>query len=48
MLSHIYRFVIDLVVSLQIRRGPGVLTNVSVQENRAPNKIFFKWQSLLF
>ena len=33
--------VINLVVSLPIRRGPGVLTNVSVREHRALTSSFF-------
>jgi len=35
--SPIYQYVTNLVVSLPIRRGPGVLMNVSVQEHRALN-----------
>jgi hypothetical protein len=37
---HIYQCVIYLLVSLPIRRGPGVLVNVSVREHRALNQIF--------
>jgi len=37
MLSPVYRFVINLVVSLPIRTGPGALKNVSVGEHRAFN-----------
>jgi len=33
--SPIYQYVISLLVSLPIRRGPGELVNVSVQEHRA-------------
>jgi len=36
-LSPIYKYVINLVVSLPIKEGPGVLMNVSVQEHRALN-----------
>jgi len=32
--SPVYQYVINLVVSLPIRRGPGVLVTVSVQEHR--------------
>ena len=35
--SPIYQYVINLAVSLPIRRGPGVLMNVSVWEHRALN-----------
>ena len=35
--SPVHQYVINLAVSLPIRRGPGVLMNVSVQEHRAPN-----------
>jgi len=35
--SPVYQYVIDLVVSLPIRRGPGVLMGVSVREHRALN-----------
>ena len=38
MASHVYQYVINLVVSLPIRRGPGVLINVSVWEHRGLNK----------
>jgi len=37
MLSPIYQYVISLVVSLSNRGGPGVLTNVVVQERCALN-----------
>jgi len=33
--SPTYQYVINLVVSLPVRRGPGVLMNVSVREHRA-------------
>jgi len=39
--SPIYQYVINLVVSLPIRRGSGVLMNVSVQEHRALNNQIF-------
>jgi len=39
--SPVYQYVIDLVVSLPIRRGPGVLMNVSVGERRAINYYIF-------
>ena len=35
--SPVYQYVIDLIVSLPIRRGPAVFMNVSVQEHRAIN-----------
>jgi len=35
--SPIYQYVINLVVSLPFRRGPGVLMNVSVREHRDLN-----------
>jgi hypothetical protein len=35
--SPIYQYMIDLIMSLLIRRGPGVFMNVSVQEHRALN-----------
>jgi len=35
--SPIYEYVINLVVNLLIRRGPGVLMNVSVWEHCALN-----------
>jgi len=35
--SPVYQYAINLVVSLPIRRGPGELMNVSVQEDRALN-----------
>jgi len=41
MSSSIYQYVIKLVVSLPIRRGPGVLTNVSVWEHHALNNYIF-------
>jgi len=37
----IYQYVTNLVVSLPIRRGPGVFMNVSVWENCALNNQFF-------
>jgi len=38
----VYQYVINLVVSLPIRRGPGVFMNVSEQERRAlKNQIFY-------
>jgi len=37
----VYRYVINLVASLPIKRGPGVIVNVSVQENRALNNQIF-------
>jgi len=47
--SSIYLYVINLVVSLPIRRGPGVLMNVLVGKNHAlNNQDFLMWQSLLF
>jgi len=39
--SPIYQYVISLVVSLPIRRGPGVLMNASVREDRALNNQIF-------
>ena len=39
--SPIYQHVIDLVVSLPIRRGPGVLMNVSMEEYHALNNQIF-------
>jgi len=39
--SSIYQYVINLVVSLPIRRGPGVLMNVAVREHRALNNYVF-------
>jgi len=41
MLSPVYQYMINLVVSLPIRRGPGLLTNTSVQEHRALNNQIF-------
>jgi hypothetical protein len=35
--SLIYQYVINMNVSLPIRRGPGVFTNVSVREHRDLN-----------
>jgi len=35
--SPVYQYVINLVVSLPIRRGPGVIMNVLVQKHRALN-----------
>jgi len=37
MSSPTYQYVVNLVVSLPIRRGPGVLMNISVRERRALN-----------
>jgi len=37
MSSPVYQYVINLVVSLPIRRGPGVFMNVLVREHRALN-----------
>ena len=34
----LYQYVISLFVNLPIRRGPGVLVNVSVLKHRALNK----------
>jgi len=39
--SSVYQYVIDLVVSLPIRRGPDVLMNVLVGEHRALNYYIF-------
>jgi hypothetical protein len=39
--SPIYQYVIYLVMSLPIRRGPGVIMNVSVLEHRAFNNYIF-------
>jgi hypothetical protein len=39
--SHVYQYVTSLVVSLPIRRGPGVFKNVSVLQHRALKSIFF-------
>ena len=39
--SPIYLYVINLVVSLPVRRGPEVLTNVSLWEHLAFNKVFY-------
>jgi hypothetical protein len=41
MSSPTYQYVIDLVVSLPVRRGPSVLMNVSVREHLALNNQFF-------
>jgi hypothetical protein len=39
--SPVYHFVINLVVSIPLRRGPGVFMNVSMWEHHAlNNKIF--------
>jgi len=35
MQSPIYQYVINLIVSLPIRRGPGVLMNVLMRKDRA-------------
>jgi hypothetical protein len=37
MQSPFYQLVVYLVVSLPMRRGPGVLINISVREHRALN-----------
>jgi hypothetical protein len=39
--SPIYQYVVDLVMSLSIRRGSGVLMNVPVLEHRALNNQVF-------
>jgi len=39
--SPIYEYVINLVVRLSIRRGPGVFMNVSVGEHRTLNNQIF-------
>jgi len=39
--SPIYQYVINLVVSLTIRGGPGVFVNVPVREHRALNHTLF-------
>ena len=39
--SPLYQHVISLVLSLPIKRGPGVLMNVSLQEHRAVNNQIF-------
>jgi len=39
--SPIYQYVINLVVSFPIKRGPSVLTNVSVREHCALNNQIF-------
>jgi len=39
--SPVYQYVINLVVSVRIRRGAGVLINVSVREHRALNNQIF-------
>ena len=36
-----YQYVINLVVTLPVRKGPGVLMDVSVREDRAFNKQIF-------
>jgi len=43
-----YQYMINLVVTLPIRRGPGLLMNVSVWEHRDFKTKFLMWQSLLF
>jgi len=48
MLSPVFQYVTNLVVSLPIRTGLGVLMNISVWEHRALNVDCLKWQSLLF
>jgi len=44
----IYENVIDLVVCLSIRRGPGLFMNVSVWNIMLLQLDFLMWQSLLF
>jgi len=44
----IYQYVIKLFVNLPNRRGPGVIMNVLVPENRALNNPNFMWKSFLF
>jgi hypothetical protein len=39
--SPVYQHVINLIVSLPIRTGPGELMNVSVREHRAVNNMTF-------
>ena len=39
--SPVYQYVLSRVVSLTIRKAPGVLLNVSAREHRALNKDFF-------
>ena len=39
--SPVYQYVINLAVSLPIRRGPGILMNVSVWEYYALNNQIF-------
>jgi len=39
--SPVYQYVINLAVSLPIRRGPGILTNVSVRDYRTLNNQIF-------
>jgi len=46
--SPIYQYVINQVVNLPIRMGPGVLMNFSVWEHCALKKDFLMWKSLLF
>jgi len=41
MSSPIYQYMINLVVSLPIGRGPGVFIDVLVQEHRAFNRQIF-------
>ena len=38
--SPVYQYVINMVVSLPIRRGPAVLMDVSVEEHRLTTKFF--------
>ena len=40
--SPIYQYVVNLVVSLAIRRGPGVFVNVPVREHRALKHQIFR------
>ena len=46
-MSSIYQYVINLVVTLPIRRGPGVFMNVSVRDHRARNNYIFWCGSFL-
>ena len=46
--SPVYQYMMNLVVSLPVRRGPSVLVNVSLREHLAlNNQIFFMWRILL-
>ena len=46
--SAIYQYVISPVISLPIRRGTGVLMNISEWEHHVLNTEFFMWNSSLF